>query len=134
MMIVLSWHRDRTVALEDRRVPGRRHPELAAASDRIQSLVVPLLNDPDWDDARVATVNEALLEEGPRRIAARQQTQWFQRFAAEVRRHLKQHQSSTLDALAVTIGLDPEALDAPLRTPRPGGSTVTAPVPHSTQR
>ena len=119
IVIVLSWHRGQNMTIEHERGPGPSRPEPAAAPDRIQGLIAPLLSDPDWDDARIAAVNAALLEEGPRRIAARQQTEWFQRFAAEVRRHLQERRSQqgTLAALAVTIGLDPDAPGEPLRAP-----------------
>jgi hypothetical protein len=117
----LIWPQTRHAGLESRRVPGSSAPAHPAAGDRIQGLVAPLLSDPDWDDAHIAAVNAALLEEGPLRIAAHQKAEWFQRFAAEVRRRLKQQpsQQSTLAELAMTIGLDPNALDEPLRPPRP---------------
>jgi hypothetical protein len=110
-----------------RRAPS--YPQQAArpSADRVFDLISPLLDNPDWGDARIASVNAGLLEEGPRRIAADQGTQWFQRFAEEVRRRLKEQQAmaadrlvpekSSLAALAVTIGLDLEALDEPLRSP-----------------
>jgi hypothetical protein len=106
---------------------------VAGSSERIFKLVTSLLASPDWSDAHIAEVNAGLLEEGSRHIAAEQHTEWFQRFAAEVRRRLKkeQHRSrgnhlapekSSLAALAVTIGLDPRALDEPLSSPLRGDS------------
>jgi hypothetical protein len=110
-------------------------PQNSAKSDRIYALVAPLLDNPDWGDARIAAVNASLLEEGSHQIAARQQTEWFQRFAAEVRRRLEKQrargtdrlvpQKSSLAALAVTIGLNLNALDEPLRPP-PRGESSTA--------
>ncbi len=88
-------------------------------SGRIFELVSPLLDDPVWTEARIAAVNAALLEEGPRRIAAQRRTQWFRRFAQEVQRRLEEQQAleagravperSSLAALAETIGLDVES-------------------------
>lgn len=97
----------------------------ATSSDRIFRLVAPLLDDPDWTEARIAAVNAALLEEGSRRIAAEHGTDWFQRFEQEVQRRLEEEQSalgadravperSSLAALAATIGLN-----APHEPPRP---------------
>jgi hypothetical protein len=108
-------------------------------SDRIYEVIEPLMNNPDWGEARIAAVNASLLEEGVRQIAARQQTAWFQRFAAEVRRRLESQRAagagelvpdqSALAALAVTIGLNLEDLDTPLMPPPRGGSGSTARLP-----
>jgi hypothetical protein len=122
-------------------IRGRSEPdagrETKVASDRIFELVSPLMTDPDWSDAHVTAVNAALLEEGSRQIALRQQTVWFQRFAAEVRRRLGEQsalrrdglapEKSSLAALAVTIGLDPMAPQAPLRPPIRGSSAAESP-------
>lgn len=105
-----------------------RVPESGTVStDRIYEVIEPLMNNPDWGEARIAAVNASLLEEGARQIAARQQTEWFQRFAAEVRRRLESQRAagaeglvpdkSSLAALAVTIGLNLDDLDAPLTPP-----------------
>jgi hypothetical protein len=109
------------------------------SSDRIYELIEPLMNNPDWGEARIAAVNASLLEEGVRQIAARQQTAWFQRFAAEVRRRLESQRAagaeelapdqSSLAALAVTIGLNLKDLDAPLTPPPRGGSGSAARLP-----
>jgi hypothetical protein len=90
-----------------------------ARSDRIFHLVAPMLNDPDWTEARIAAVNAALLEEGARRIAAQRGTEWFQRFTREVQRRLDEQRALGVDrrgqergslaALAVTIGIAPKA-------------------------
>jgi len=113
---------------------GAPPAEVSAGSDRIFLLVAPLLNNPDWGDSRIAAVNAALLEEGSRQIAARQRTEWFQHFAAEVRRRLAQQRAlgadrlvpekSSLAALAVTIGLDPRVPDEPLQAPAHDDSTA----------
>ena len=102
-------------------------PGSPVGSDRIYDVIEPLMNNPDWGEARIAAVNASLLEEGARQIAARQQTEWFQRFAAEVRRRLESQRAagaeglvpdkSSLAALAVTIGLNLDDLDAPLTPP-----------------
>jgi hypothetical protein len=115
---LLSWlTRDRANDSRDRgqTTQESRHGD-AASSARIFRLVAPLLNDPDWTEARIAALNVALLEEGSRRIAAQRRTEWFQRFAREVRRRLEAQKAlesdraaaerSSLAALAVTIGLD----------------------------
>jgi hypothetical protein len=117
-------------------VPESRGP---VSSDRIYAVIAPLLNSPDWGEARIAAVNASLLEEGARQITARQQTEWFQRFAAEVRRRLENQRAagaeelvpekSSLAALAVTIGLDLNDLDAPLMPPARGGSGSTSRLP-----
>jgi hypothetical protein len=118
--------------------------QLPADSGRIFALVAPLLNDPDWTDARIASVNAGLLEEGSRRIAAARRFEWFQRFAAQVRVHLEdqrvqRHNSaaperSSLSALAVTIGLDLNALDEPPRSSTrvfsPGSRSGAKPTAH----
>jgi len=108
------------------------------SSERIYQVIAPLLNTPDWGEARIAAVNASLLEEGGRRITACQGTQWFQRFAAEVRRRLENQRAagaeelvpekSSLAALAVTIGLNLDDLDAPPRPPPRGGSDAAAPL------
>src|SRR6185312_17045370 len=69
--------------------PGASEPPRVVSSDRIYEVIEPLMSNPDWGEARIAAVNASLLEEGARQIAARQQTEWFQRFAAEVRRRLQ---------------------------------------------
>ncbi len=132
--VVAGWLvRDRIVGeprgAREANVPAQAAPE---GSDRIFRLVAPLLEDRNWTEARIAAVNAGLLEEGARQIAAKQGTEWFQRFAADVRRRLKERQDmgadrrapekSSLAALAVTIGLDPRAPDAPLRPPVHGDS------------
>jgi hypothetical protein len=116
-----------------------------AGSDRIYSLVAPLLNDPDWTEANVAAINAGLLEEGPRRIAAARNTEWFQRFATRVRQRLLEEQKtrgddraaperSSLAALAVTIGLDSKAPQRPRRSTRgnsPSPHAAASPAPSS---
>lgn len=107
--------RDRANDWRERTQKDNRHADSASA-ERIFRLVVPLLNDPDWTEARIAAVNVALLEEGSRHIAAQRRTEWFQRFAEEVRHRLEEQKAlkadraaperSSLAALAVTIGLD----------------------------
>jgi hypothetical protein len=114
------------------RAPSYPRQAVPASADRVFGLIAPMLDNPDWGDARIASVNAGLLEEGPRKIAADQETQWFQRFAEEVRSRLKEQQAmaadrlvpekSSLAALAVTIGLDLEALDEPLESPGRGDS------------
>lgn len=107
---------DRGRAMNESRHVGQ------AGSDRIFALVAPLLKDPNWTEARIAAVNAALLEEGTRRIAAERQTEWFQRFVQEVRQRLEEQRAlradggSSLEALAVTIGID---LNAPRVPPHP---------------
>jgi hypothetical protein len=109
------------------------------SSDRIYEVIEPLMQNPDWGEARIAAVNASLLEEGARQIAARQQTAWFQRFAVEVRRRLASQRAagtaglvpdqSSLAALAVTIGINLNDLDAPLMPPPRGGTGSTARLP-----
>ncbi len=129
-MLILNHSGERSGA------PVSRGP---VSSDRIYDVIEPLMNNPDWGEARVAAVNASLLEEGARQIAARQQTEWFQRFAAEVRQRLESQKAagaeglmpdkSSLAALAVTIGLNLQDLDAPLMPPPRGGSDSTARLP-----
>ena len=123
----LMFHHSDTGAPRDARAS-------TTSPDRIFDLISPLMSDPDWSDAHVAAVNAALLEEGSRQIALRQQTAWFQRFATEVRRRLGEQRAlgadhlapakNSLAALAVTIGLDPGAPELPLRPPIAGSSAA----------
>ena len=120
-----------------RAAPSYPRQAVPASADRVFGLIAPMLDNPDWGDARIASVNAGLLEEGPRKIAADQGTAWFQRFAEEVRSRLKEQQAmaadrlvpekSSLAALAVTIGLDLEALDGPLGSPGRGDSSRSQP-------
>ncbi|MGH8294290.1 MAG: formylglycine-generating enzyme family protein [Steroidobacteraceae bacterium] len=103
-------------------------PEAAAPgggqTDPIQALLEPLLQNPDWSDARLLALNEALLEAGRPRLEAVRSTDWFDAFVASVRSRLLQQQAlagvpltpdnSPLAALAVTLGIDLAAASRPV--------------------
>ena len=101
---------------------------------RILDLVGPFIDRGDWSDARLATLNAALLEVGGVQIAAAAHEARFQRFIDELRARLKEQQAlasarltvdnSPLAALAVTVGIDLNSPDsalhiAPLPAPPP---------------
>jgi hypothetical protein len=99
--------------------------------DGVHALVQPLLESTDWSDARIAAVNTGLLEAGRARIAADARSEWFERFAAAVRRRLKEEQAlggasspdrTPLAALAVTIGVDLKSPDSPILIAAPEAS------------
>ncbi|HEX5462154.1 MAG TPA: formylglycine-generating enzyme family protein [Steroidobacteraceae bacterium] len=90
--------------------------EPAGHTDPIRALLQPLLESPDWSDARLLALNEALLEAGRPRIEAVRDTEWFDTVLDSVRSRLLQQQAlagtpltpdrSPLAALAVTLGID----------------------------
>lgn len=129
---------------------GRASPPAASMSggtstgeteqaDPIRALLEPLLQNPDWSDARLAALNEALLEAGRPRLDAVRDTDWFDAFVASVRSRLLQQQalagtpltpdSSPLAALAVTLGIDlaAPAQQATSSTHLPAGPRDQAP-------
>jgi formylglycine-generating enzyme required for sulfatase activity len=106
---------------------------------RILDLVGPFIDRGDWSDARLATLNAALLEVGGVQIAAAAHEARFQRFIDELRARLKEQQAlasarltvdnSPLAALAVTVGIDLNSPDsalhiAPLPAPPPPESAA----------
>lgn len=108
-------------------------------ADPIRQLLDPLLQSPDWSDARLLALNEALLEAGRPRLEAARGTDWFDAFVANVRSRLRQQQAlagapltpenSPLAALAVTLGIDLAAPPRPVIAPRPAPSVPPARVP-----
>jgi formylglycine-generating enzyme required for sulfatase activity len=105
---------------------GGRGAGLAGQADPIHALLEPLLESPDWSDARLLALNEALLEAGRPRMDAVQNTDWFDAVVDSVRSRLLQQQALTsspltpdrspLAALAVTLGIDLSALAGPAHT------------------
>jgi len=109
----------------DRGTPdGRSTPIPAAQGEGVRTLLQSFAAGGDWSDARITTLNAALLELGGNRIAAVAPESWFQQFVDELRRRLKEQQAlspsrltadnSPLAALAVTVGLDLNSPDAAL--------------------
>jgi formylglycine-generating enzyme required for sulfatase activity len=94
--------------------------ESGAQTDPIRALLEPLLESPDWSDARLLALNESLLEAGRARIDAVRDTEWFDAVIDSVRSRLLQQQAlanapltpdrSPLAALAVTLGIDLSAI------------------------
>jgi formylglycine-generating enzyme required for sulfatase activity len=90
----------------------------------VQTLLREFVATGDWSDARVTTLNAALLELGRSQIGAATHNEWFLGFVDELRRRLKEQQAlspsrlaadnSPLAALAVTVGLDLNSPDAAL--------------------
>ncbi|HEU5443799.1 MAG TPA: SUMF1/EgtB/PvdO family nonheme iron enzyme [Steroidobacteraceae bacterium] len=134
-VVAVSWrHHSRRVASP---------PGAAAASggpaDPIRQLLEPLLQSPDWSDARLLALNEALLEAGQPRLDAARDTDWFDAFVASVRSRLLQKQAlagapltpdnSPLAALAVTLGIDLATPPQPAISPTQaqGGSPAHEP-------
>ncbi|HEX3844552.1 MAG TPA: SUMF1/EgtB/PvdO family nonheme iron enzyme [Steroidobacteraceae bacterium] len=91
-------------------------PVSAGQTDPLRALLEPLLQNPDWSDARLVALNQALLEAGQSRLDAARNTDWFDAFVASVRSRLLQQQAlagtpltpdnSPLAALAVSLGID----------------------------
>lgn len=91
-------------------------PVSGGQTDPLQALLEPLLQNPDWSDARLVALNQALLEAGQQRLDAERNTDWFDAFVESVRSRLLQQQAlagtpltpdnSPLAALAVTLGID----------------------------
>ncbi|MDB6087539.1 MAG: hypothetical protein JWN85_323 [Gammaproteobacteria bacterium] len=139
--IWLTWNKLPFVRTSGWESPSQAAPE-APRPDSVQTLVQPLLESTDWSDNRLAAVNTGLLEAGRARVAADARTEWFERFAAAVRRRLKEEQAlggasspdkSPLAALAVTIGVDLKSPDSPIliaapMTPPPGPAASPGPA------
>ena len=107
----------------------------AERADSIRSLLQPLIDTPDWSDARLLAVNHALLEAGRTRIAAEANEDWFAAFVDTVRGRVKEQQAlagaplspdhSPLAALASTLGIDLSSPDRPIHiVPEPGERTA----------
>lgn len=110
-------------------------PVSGGQTDPLRALLEPLLQNPDWSDAGLVALNQALLEAGQSRLDAERNTDWFDAFVASVRSRLLQQQAlvstpltpdnSPLAALAVTLGIDlaapaqPAAVPAQLRAGPP---------------
>lgn len=102
-------------------------PATGGQTDPLQALLEPLLQNPDWSDAHLVALNEALLEAGQSRLDAVRNTDWFDAFVASVRSRLLQQQAlagtpltpdnSPLAALAVTLGIDLTAPAQPAVSP-----------------
>lgn len=113
----------------------------SAGTDPIQALLQPLIDDPDWSDARLRGLNDALLEAGPARLAAVRSADWFNAFVEQVRSRVKEQQAlagaplspdkSALAALAVTLGIDLASPDRPVRI---GAEAAQAPRTGSAPR
>ncbi|MGH8303879.1 MAG: hypothetical protein ACRET5_20735, partial [Steroidobacteraceae bacterium] len=119
-VVFLLWrHHSRSLAS----TPAAAAPG-GGQTDPIQVLLQPLLQNPDWSDARLLALNEALLEAGRPRLEAVRSTDWFDAFVASVRSRLLQQQAlagapltpdnSPLAALAVTLGIDLAAPSRPV--------------------
>lgn len=118
-VVYLAWrHHSRGPASSPASVPTSSETSTAGTdqADPVRALLEPLLQNPDWSDARVLALNEALLEAGQSRLDAARNTDWFDVFVASVRSRLRRQQalagapltpdSSPLAALAVTLGID----------------------------
>ncbi|HEX8757147.1 MAG TPA: SUMF1/EgtB/PvdO family nonheme iron enzyme [Steroidobacteraceae bacterium] len=135
VVVAVSWrHHSRSVASPPGAAAARSGP-----ADPIRQLLEPLLQSPDWSDARLLALNEALLEAGQQRLDAARDTDWFDAFVASVRSRLLQKQAlagapltpdnSPLAALAVTLGIDLAAPPQPAISPAQarGGSPAHEP-------
>ena len=104
----------------------------------IQALLQPLLENPDWSNARLVALNEALLEAGQAQIDAARNTDWYEAFVESVRSRLREEQalagapltpeSSPLAALAVTLGID---LATPTQPAQVAAGEATANAGHA---
>lgn len=114
---LLLWrHHSRTLASSSATTAGSAGMRSDRLTDPVRALLQPLLEHPDWSDARLVALNEALLEAGQPRIDAVRDTDWFDAFVQSVRSRLREQQalagapltpdSSPLAALAVTLGID----------------------------
>lgn len=107
--------------------PVATAPARGGQTDPLQTLLEPLLQTPDWSDARLVALNQALLEVGQPRLDAARNTDWFDAFVESVRSRLLQQQAlagtpltvenSPLAALAVTLGIDLAAPAQPTAYP-----------------
>mgnify|MGYP001550241104 CR=1 FL=1 len=114
---------------------GTGEASAGGAADPVRALLQPLLEQPDWSDARLLALNEALLEAGRPQIEADRNTDWFDAFVQSVRSRLRQQQalagapltpdSSPLAALAVTLGIDLATPAQPAPAPAPADSERT---------
>ena len=115
-------------------------PVPSGQTDPLQAVLEPLLQNPDWSDARLVALNQTLLEAGQPRLDAVRNTDWFAAFVESVRSRLLQQQAlagtpltadnSPLAALAVTLGIDLAAPAQPAASPAhlpPSPSTARAP-------
>ena len=119
------------------------------AADPIRQLLQPLLESPDWSDARLLELNHALLEAGPARISTAKDADWFNAFVEQVRSRVREQQAlagaplspdkSPLAALATTLGIDLASPDRPIRLATgsaeqsAGGSSSSTQSPAATQ-
>jgi formylglycine-generating enzyme required for sulfatase activity len=109
---------------------SRQAPTPAAAgagqqASPLRALLEPLIEHPDWSDARLVALNEALLEAGPSQLEAARNAPWFDTFVQSVRSRLREQEalagapltadSSPLAALAVTLGIDLATPDEPVQ-------------------
>lgn len=139
-VFLVRQHRARSLAAPRTATAGSGGMSAGGAeqAEPIRALLEPLLENPDWSDARLLALNEALLEAGRVRLEAARSTDWFNDFVDSVRSRLLQQQalagtpltpdSSPLAALAVTLGIDLTAPAQPARssTPLPGGAHAQA--------
>jgi len=125
---------------------GESAGSISAAED-VHGLVQSFVASGDWSDARLTTLNAALIELGAGQIGTVAHEGWFRQFVDELRRRLKEQQAlsptrltadnSPLAALAVTVGIDLDSPDSalpisPVPPPRPaesaqGGSAAVRP-------
>jgi len=121
-------------------------PQAATAArgpGQVLGLVGPFMDRGDWSDARLTTLNAALLELGGSQIGEVAQDARFQRFVDALRARLKEQQAlsstaltadnSPLAALAVTVGIDLNSPDSALHVtaqlpPPPAPPPDTAPT------
>jgi formylglycine-generating enzyme required for sulfatase activity len=125
LAVLLSWrHHAHGLAPQSAATSGATDTGQGGQSDPIRALLEPLLQNPDWSDARLLALNQALLEAGQPQLDAARNTDWFDAFVASVRSRLLQQQAlagapltpdnSPLAALAVTLGIDLAAPRAPM--------------------
>ena len=134
---------------------GRKSPQsdptgaVATTNTGVQALLQEFVAGGDWSDARIASLNAALLELGGGQIGAAAHNDRFLGFVDELRRRLKEQQAlsptrltvdnSPLAALAVTVGLDLNSPDAalhisPLPAPPPAPEAKVAAADHAAPR
>lgn len=110
------WRQSRQPVSPSAAGPVSTQTSAGQQTNPIQALLEPLLENPDWSNARLVALNEALLETGQAQIDAARDTDWFEAFVESVRSRLREQQalagapltpeSSPLAALAVTLGID----------------------------
>lgn len=113
--------------------------ENAPPPDAVAALVHSFQEGGDWSEAHIASFDAALRSLGPQRIARASTEPAFRQFVEDVRRRFKEQQalaaapltreSSSLAALAVTVGLDLNSPDSAIHIAPPEPPPAPAPAP-----